>query len=204
VARSVDPDQHSRQRQHIAEALWRLAARAGLEAVSLRDVAAEAGVSMGRVQHYFGNKDEMLLFGLQLAQQRIEERVGERLRDLAGPAEPEDLLRAVLDELLGVHPDTRQALLVSVAFYGRIAGDPKVAAVLTAGDSDLRQLAAEAVRQAQAAGRSSPGLSPEREADLLLIIASGLGVEVALGQRGIDQAREVLAYALDRALHRLT
>ena len=204
MPRTVDRQQHLRQRRHIAEALWRLAARAGLEAVSLRDVAAEAGVSMGRVQHYFANKDEMLLFGLQLAQQRLEARVERRLRDRAGPAGSEDVLRAVLDELLGEHPDTRQALLVSVAFYGRVASDPKVAAVLTAGDSDIRQLAATVVREAQVAGRASPALSPEREADILLTLAGSLGVDVALGQRTIHEARETLAYAFDRALGHIT
>ncbi|ADJ48081.1 TetR family transcriptional regulator [Amycolatopsis mediterranei S699] len=41
----------------IAEALQRLTTRAGLEGVSLRQVAAEAGMSMGSVQHYFTRVD---------------------------------------------------------------------------------------------------------------------------------------------------
>src|SRR3954467_4457371 len=40
----------------------RVAAHQGLEAVSLRHVATEAGVSTGMVQHYFRTKDEMMTF----------------------------------------------------------------------------------------------------------------------------------------------
>jgi AcrR family transcriptional regulator len=50
------------RRSRIAEAILRIAASRGLDEVSLRDVAAEAGVSMGQVQHYFSTKREMLMF----------------------------------------------------------------------------------------------------------------------------------------------
>lgn len=56
-------DRHER-RTLIADALMRVAARQGLEAVSLRHVAAEAGVSPGMVQHYFRTKDEMMAFAM--------------------------------------------------------------------------------------------------------------------------------------------
>jgi hypothetical protein len=111
-----------------------------------------------------------------------------------------DVLRAVLDELLGAHPDTRQAILVSAAFFGRLASEPKVAAILTDGDDEIRELGAAAVREAQDAGRAEPGLSPEREADLLLTLAVSFGVDVAVGQRTIEDARAALEYALARAL----
>lgn len=202
MPRAVDPQEHERQRRRIAEALWRLVERAGLEAVSLRDVAAEAGVSMGRVQHYFAGKDEMLLFGLRMAQERLGNRIEARVDDLDGEPRTGDVLRAILEELLGEHPDTRQALRVCVAFSGKAASDPAVAAVLTDGDDDIRALAAAAVREAQAAGRADPGLSPEREADLLLTLATSFGTEVALGRRPIADAKAALAYALERALGR--
>jgi AcrR family transcriptional regulator len=46
------------RRTLIADALMRVAADQGLAAVSLRTVAAEAGVSAGMVQPYFRTKDE--------------------------------------------------------------------------------------------------------------------------------------------------
>src|ERR671920_1947963 len=119
MPRKIDTEQHEKQKVDIAEAVWRLAGRSGLESVSMREVATEAGVSLGRVQYYFPNKDAMLLFGLQLAQRRMESRVYERIRQLREPVDPERVLRAVLDELLGDDPDTRQMIRVSIAYYGR-------------------------------------------------------------------------------------
>jgi len=67
---------HEARRQRIADAVCRLAARRGLEGVSLRHVAVEAGVSMGQIQHYFTTKDEMLLFALRTMSDRVERRLG--------------------------------------------------------------------------------------------------------------------------------
>ncbi|NLZ97477.1 MAG: TetR family transcriptional regulator, partial [Micrococcus sp.] len=44
---------HEQRRRELAQAIWSIIALRGLSAVTLRSVAAEAGVSMGTVQHYF-------------------------------------------------------------------------------------------------------------------------------------------------------
>src|SRR5262249_10546040 len=62
VPKQVD---HAERRGRIAEALWTVAERDGIAAATVRHVAAEAGVSVGMVQHYFSTKDEMLLFALR-------------------------------------------------------------------------------------------------------------------------------------------
>ena len=110
MPRKVDIRRHEKQKAEIAEAVWRLAARAGLESVSMREVAAEAGVSNGRVQYYFPNKEAMLLYGLQLAQRRMESRVQQRLKELPEPVDGESVLRAVLDEMLGTSPTLGRSL----------------------------------------------------------------------------------------------
>ncbi|MGV7636496.1 TetR family transcriptional regulator, partial [Mycobacterium kansasii] len=53
MPRSVD---HEERRAQLADALARVAARDGLHAVSMRSVAAEAGVSLRLVQYYFTSK----------------------------------------------------------------------------------------------------------------------------------------------------
>jgi AcrR family transcriptional regulator len=44
---------HALRRQQVAEAVERLVAAHGLDAVTIAKTAAEAGVSVGLVQHYF-------------------------------------------------------------------------------------------------------------------------------------------------------
>ena len=48
-------------REDIAAALIRVVAEQGLDAVSIRTVAREAGVSIGSVQYHFATKDDLLL-----------------------------------------------------------------------------------------------------------------------------------------------
>ncbi|MFF8386933.1 TetR/AcrR family transcriptional regulator [Streptomyces kanasensis] len=79
---------HEARRLEIAEALWRIAGTRGLDGVSLRDVAAEADISLGRLQHYFRTKDEMLLFALRHINSLAEGRIRARLGALAAVQEP--------------------------------------------------------------------------------------------------------------------
>lgn len=200
MPRKVDVEQRERQKAEIARAVWRLTARTGLESVSVRQVAAEAGISPGRVQHYFRTKEDMLLFGLQLAQQRMEDRVERRLRRLPEPVDAEDVLRAALEEMLGEDPDTRQAIRVSVAFMPRASEDRRTAEVFFADDAELRAQAADVVRAAQAGGRTPAEVDADREAHIMWALAGSLGTEVAFGQTSTQDARSVLGYYLDRTL----
>src|SRR2546422_6311494 len=92
---------HEARRQQLAEAVCRLAASQGLEAVSLRHVAAEAGVSMGQVQHYFSTKDELLLFAFRVVSERAEQRFAAAAGAVPEGARPGALVRAPLGGLLG-------------------------------------------------------------------------------------------------------
>ena len=200
MPRKIDIEQYEKQKADIAEAVWRLAARAGLESVSMREVATEAGVSLGRVQYYFPNKDAMLLYGLQLAQGRMEGRVQQRLKQLPKPVDAESVLRAVLDELLGDDPDTQQVIRVSVAYHGRALEDPYIAEVLMGDDAELRAHAADVVRNAREDLQTPQGVDPEKEAHIIWSLASSLGTEVAFGQLSAEDARTTMHYYLDRIL----
>ena len=65
---------HEERRRQIADALLRTAATRGLHATGMREVAAEAGVSLRLVQYYFGTKEELLL----AAMQHLAAQFGER------------------------------------------------------------------------------------------------------------------------------
>lgn len=191
MPRQVDHDQ---RRAELAEALWRLASTRGIEAVSLREVAAEAGVSMGRVQHYFASKDDMLAFALELANERAGARIRARL---AGDPGPERILREVLTEMLGLNAESRQFLLLGIAFLNRAITSEAIATRMSDGDAELRAFLASLV--AAAAGERR-GVDPEREARILIQLAAGLGVEVALGQTDPAEAVATVDYYLRRLL----
>ena len=68
-------DSESRRRE-LGEALWRVVVREGIDAASVRKVAAEAGVSAGSLRHLFPSQSELLAFAMQLIVDEVATRIG--------------------------------------------------------------------------------------------------------------------------------
>src|SRR3954463_15893549 len=102
---------HEQRRRVLAEAVFAVIGTRGFEAVSLRDVAEQAGFSMGTVQHYFPAKQQMLLFALGHMRERVLARLQATLAALYGPGkEPSrrDLIRAATAVMLPVDEPGRE------------------------------------------------------------------------------------------------
>ncbi|MCQ8768527.1 TetR/AcrR family transcriptional regulator [Streptomyces telluris] len=184
------------RRRQIAGAVWRIAAERGLEAASMREVAAEAGVSLRVVQYHFGSKHGLLVSALHLLHEENDRRARERMAALPGPADPRAVLGAVLNEFLPLDEQRRSALRVFVAYYVRSLTDPALAAVFLHASQPVEQLVAGLIARAGAA----PGTDPGREADLLVSGVTGLGMDVLHGRRTLADVRATLDYHLDRIL----
>ncbi|WP_370948189.1 TetR/AcrR family transcriptional regulator [Amycolatopsis sp. cg5] len=188
---------HEQRRGQIAEALLRLTAREGLEAVSLRHVATEAGVSMGAVQHYFKTKDEMLLFALRHQDDLREQRITASLAAAVSPT-PRDILRACLVEIIPTDERSTSEWLVGVAYFIRALASPSMASVYTEGMPKLFEFFADQIRQAQASGEVSAEREADREAEILWALADAQGTSILLGQRTSAEAVALLDYHLAR------
>jgi AcrR family transcriptional regulator len=190
---------HEARRHRIAEAVCRLAAREGLEGASLRHVAAEAGVSMGQVQHYFTTKDEMLLFAFHTMSARVERRLGAAVHALAQPPSTHALLRAMLTAMLPADADSRFEAPLWVAFLARAVVQPHLATPLRAGGKALVDFAADQLRSAHDTGEITRPIDPALEASSLFALADGLMIRTLLDP---DQATTALA-TLDYQLNRI-
>jgi TetR/AcrR family transcriptional regulator, transcriptional repressor of bet genes len=177
MAQRVDHDQ---RRRRIAEALWRVAASRGLHDVGLREVAGEAGISLGALQHYFASKDDMLVFTLELVGQEARRRVQDRLAALPGPPSPESVIRESLAEMLPLSQESRTGLLVHVAYLARAVHNERLRAVTIDGIWPLRDLFAEMLRRAAAAGQLARDCDPNSEAMRLICLAEGVANYVLL------------------------
>ena len=185
MPRQVD---HDARRRLIAEALWRVASRQGLDAVSLRHVAAEAGVSMGMVQHYFTTKEDMLRFALETIGERVAQRIGQRVAALSDRSDPHGLVRTVLLEMLPLDEPRRLEAHVGFAFMARAAVQPGIAEHLREQYGQLRDFVAGQVRVAQLTGQTAAELDPDHEAVVLLSLLEGLAAHTLAGHRGPDAA----------------
>lgn len=84
-------------RMRLIEAAAALFRARGYAAVSLREIAAVAGVTTGTVYHHFGSKDDTVEEVLQLAHRHILECVRNSVESLPADAPPIDRLRAAIN-----------------------------------------------------------------------------------------------------------
>lgn len=160
---------HTERRELLADALMRLAARHGLEGVSLRQVAAEAGVSTGMVQHYFRTKDEMMTFSLVMVGNRIRARC-----EAAAPsATPRELVRGVLLQILPLDHTRRLEGHVGLAFLAYAAVKPAIREGVREDAAGMRGFIAEQLRAAGA-----DAADPELAAIGLMALVDGLGMQL--------------------------
>lgn len=195
VPKKVDQDA---RRRDIADALLRVAAAEGLESVSLRHVAAEAGISMGAVQHYFRSKDEMLAFALERQSQRREERIIARLTAHGRAPTVRELVRTSALEVLPTDEPSRADYLAGVAFFIRALREPRLAALLTEGGERLYAFFAEQLGHAQRAGELADGVDAYQEAVLLWSVVEAQSSAITLGERTAEEATATVEYHVGR------
>jgi AcrR family transcriptional regulator len=198
VPKRVD---HEQRRRQIADALLRTAATRGLHAAGMREVAAEAGVSLRLVQYYFGTKEELLLAAMQHLAARFGARAVGRLKEASrsgGPASPRDVIAAILAEALPADDDRRTFYVVYTAYLALSLTDPALAIAPLVKNSDtVTGVMAAQLQAAQAAG-DTPHVDPDLEAVTLMAMSAGLATSVLVGQSSIQQAQAVIDYHLDR------
>lgn len=83
-------------RTHILTCAARLFRKLGYAAVSLRDVAAEAGVTTGSLYHHFGSKDELVRVLLEQGYRQILDDVRAALETASTSRTPRATLQAAL------------------------------------------------------------------------------------------------------------
>ncbi|MEU2718285.1 TetR/AcrR family transcriptional regulator [Streptomyces sp. NPDC007205] len=196
MPRRVD---HAERRTEIAEALVRAAGRRGLHAVGMRDVAAEAGVSLRLVQYYFESKEKLLLFGLRHLAGRFGERVAARIRATGTGPGPRAVVEALLTAALPVDEESRLFHHLYTSYAMLSVTDEALAAQPFIKDPDAaEQTLTGLLRQAGDAGLLRPGVDAHAAAVGLLAMSAGLGTSVLVGQRDAESATTVLTYHLDR------
>ncbi|MEU2794716.1 TetR/AcrR family transcriptional regulator [Streptomyces sp. NPDC007100] len=184
-----------RRRREVAEAVWRIAADRGLESASMREVAAEAGVSLRVVQYHFGSKHRLLVEALRMLHEENDRRARARMAGLPDPGDPRAVLRAVLIEFLPLDGQRALALRVFTAYFVRSLTDPEMAGVFLHGEQVVESLVATLIREG---GAARPGVDPRHEADLLVSGVTGLGLDVLHGRRAMAEVEGLIDYHLDR------
>jgi TetR/AcrR family transcriptional repressor of bet genes len=117
IARRAD---HEAQQERISKAVWNILAGKGIEQLTIRAVAAEAGCTTGLVMHRFPGRSALLAHARDLLHARTRARV-ERLE--AEAETPQDALRAILAQGMALTEDSTQEALVWMGFLAASVGD---------------------------------------------------------------------------------
>ena len=153
---------HDERRRVLAQTAAGIVAARGLDALTFRELAGEAGVSVASVQHYFGSKADLLVHTLDRQSDEIGARVAARLDALGPDARPGARILTVAQAFLPTDDLSRQAMVVYLSFAAGALTDAFLnSAGAFARGEELRayiaaQLSAAAPR-AHAVGRRDQG-----------------------------------------------
>jgi len=162
----VDPEQ---RRQDVVAAVCRVILRDGLDRASVRQVAAEAELSMGSLRHYFATQADLMAFTLRAVIAGVDKRIS------ALPDSPDPLSRAVLvlAELLPLDEERLTEHRIWLAFTARAMVDPDLAALCDEGRTALRD-GCRSLLEPLTTGNL------DRETDRLHALVDGLAIHAAL------------------------
>lgn len=184
---------HAARREAIAEAAWRIILRDGLDAVSVRAVAAEVGLSTGSLRHVFGSQAELLQFSMELVGDRVRARIA------AIPAEvsSRERIARMISEILPLDAVRAAEQEVWLAFIARSRVEPSMRQFVTQIDEAqrnwLRSALDEMFREEGTRGRD-----PALECERLYALMDGLVLHatVSPGSLTSEQMTAVLSHHL--------
>ncbi|WP_433661897.1 TetR/AcrR family transcriptional regulator [Nocardia sp. CA-128927] len=116
---------HQTRRVELAEAVWRVIARDGVDEISIRSVATEAGWSSGALRHYFATRAELLAFACEEVITRVTARIG----DLSRTGSVRDTVRAILHETMPLDERRITESRIAFAFVALGLSNPQLADV---------------------------------------------------------------------------
>ena len=154
---------------HVLEAVVDVIAERGLEAATMRNVAAAAEISLAQVQYYFRSKDDLVAAAFQHVTESFDTKLA--TVDLSGPARK--VLREALELWLPIDESRARDARVWLAFSAAAATSPALQEIAAATDNELRVAFARLLDAAAADGE----LPEVSDTALLLAVVDGLVIQ---------------------------
>lgn len=177
---------HDQRRQEVLAATWRVIARCGLDATTVRRIADEAGHSVGVLAHYFTNKEDILSSAHLLAFARARARIDEATR---GRSSVEALRLAMLEAL----PLDEERLLeaqVDVSFLGHTVGNTHLRQIRSTSNAHSRTMWGSFVTQAQEAGELCRDEDPGLIVDEIQALIESLSIQAIIDPTRMTAAHQ--------------
>ncbi|WP_342507224.1 TetR/AcrR family transcriptional regulator [Sporosarcina sp. FSL K6-2383] len=184
---------HEERRKRIAEAMWQVILDKGMEGATVRNIAEEAGLSLGALRHYFQNQDELLVYAMTLVKDNATARIQEILkRDLP----PKEMVIATLLEVVPINKETRMEMEVWFAFVAFVKHRKDSFEVL---DDGLYEAFEKMLNYMNMAGVLRDNLDLILETERLYALIDGIAIHALLDPERVDRDRvvNVIHYHMD-------
>jgi AcrR family transcriptional regulator len=190
--------QQADPRERALASAERLVAVHGFERVRLRDIAKDAGVSIGSLQHYFETRDGLLRATFLWS-------AGRRVREWAAAAErgedPWERLVALLERALQ-EDEFKVRSTIWIEFCAAASRDEEIRAVMAELYDQWRAPLKEAIAEGIAAGMFDPAVPVDHVVDILAAQIDGVEVAGMIAPHGmtVPHLRELVLETARMAL----
>jgi Transcriptional regulator len=163
---------HVKQREKIAVATWNVIAKGGMEKATVRNIAREAGVSVGSLRHYFSTQAELLSFAMKL----VSERVSQRINEIDFSLPPLDAMKRMIREVLPLEDDTKKEMEVWFAFTQKALSEPELQPLSKEVYLKMRYGFEQVIKTLVKLDLARPNINVELEVDRLYALIDGLAI----------------------------
>lgn len=187
----MDHINHEERRQKIAQVAAGVIAREGVEAATVRHIAAQLGCSTTLISDCFENKTDLLVSAYRFVStntlNQFKQRVAENPADILGS----------LASLSAVDENSWCGWRVHVAFWEKAVRDPILAAEQRASTAASRQHIENAIKIGYGPGGDISGA-----AQLVIALIHGISIQILFenGSWSRQRIRELLSTQLEMAL----
>ncbi len=178
---------HAVRRRELVEASWDVISREGIEALTLRKVAAAADCTTGRIAHYFAGREALLLAALSSAYAAAEARM---VRIEKSSRSAEERLRGVIHEALPLNAERLREWRVWIVFWAAAVANDDLAQENTRRYAAWQQMIARLITE------YAGDANAQNLAFGLVAMIDGIGIRTSLTPDA--QNRKLARAAIDR------
>ena len=172
---------HANRKEKIAEATYRIICKNGLENATVRNIAKEAGLSMGAMRYYFINQGQLYIYCMEL----INKRFGERIYSLEYPEAdpPLDHIKRILGQLLPLDEERKLEMEVWMSFNVKSLSDAELQPISNRMYEDIYKIISFVFDLMSQFGILKPDLNIPIEIERLYALVDGLGLHYFLNPK---------------------
>lgn len=167
---------HEKQRKMVAAAAIRVIRDHGLEHATVRNIAKEAGLSVGSMRHYFATQAELFAFCMNLFADRVQQRV-EALQMNESVLQN---MKNLLLQFLPLDEDRKIEMEVWFSFTAKVLVYPELKKLSDQMHQGMYMSAQFVIQELQTQGLADPDMDAGVETEKLYALIDGLAIHMLM------------------------